>query len=95
MEAAISAIGDQLSRISQPAAVKPAVPSANDGETAKSPDAPQGEAVVAPVLSTPSPLIPVRNRRFSQVLSVETYRLHDRTVALRPDQVANLTTCSN
>jgi hypothetical protein len=40
-------------------------------------------------------VIPIRNRRYAQVLSVETYRLRDRAEGLRPDQIGNLTAIAN
>jgi hypothetical protein len=43
----------------------------------------------------PSPDIRVRNGRYSHVLSVDTYRLRDRTPNLRPDQVTNLSSAAN
>ena len=41
------------------------------------------------------PHLPVRNRRFDGVLSIETYRLIDRSLVLRADQVASLTSYAN
>jgi hypothetical protein len=41
------------------------------------------------------PNLPVRKRRFDVVLSIETYRLHDRSIVLRADQVASLTSYAN
>lgn len=43
----------------------------------------------------PSPLIPIRNRRFYSVLAVETYRLRDRSPVFRAEQVASLTSYAN
>jgi hypothetical protein len=43
----------------------------------------------------PSPLIPIRNRRFDSVLAVETYRLRDRSPVFRAEQVASLTSYAN
>ena len=43
----------------------------------------------------PSPLIPFRNPRFATVLSVDSYRLRDRSCALLPAQVSGLTTFAN
>jgi hypothetical protein len=55
---------------------------------------------VPPLLIPPSPQleapeIRVRNRRYSQVLAVESYRLRDRTPTLLPDQVNDLTRAAN
>jgi hypothetical protein len=41
------------------------------------------------------PVIPVRNRRYAEVLAVQNYRLRDRAQGLRPDQVATLTNVDN
>jgi hypothetical protein len=41
------------------------------------------------------PVIPVRNRRYAEVLAVQNYRLRDRAQGLRPDQVATLTNVAN
>jgi hypothetical protein len=41
------------------------------------------------------PVIPVRNRRYAEVLAVQKYRLRDRAQGLRPDQVATLTNVAN
>ena len=43
----------------------------------------------------PSPLIPIRNRRFDRVLAVDTYRLRDRSPVLRAEQVSSLTSYAN
>jgi hypothetical protein len=42
-------------------------------------------------VAIPSPLIPIRNRRFDSVLAVETYRLRDLSPVFRAEQVASLT----
>jgi hypothetical protein len=41
------------------------------------------------------PYLPVRNRRFDAVLSVESYRLLDRSPSIRAEQVASLTSYAN
>jgi hypothetical protein len=40
-------------------------------------------------------IIAIRNRRYSLVLSISTYRLRDRTSALLPYQASNLTSAAN
>jgi hypothetical protein len=42
-----------------------------------------------------TPTVRVRNRRYATVLSVDSYRLRDRTAGLRPDQISSLTTLAN
>ena len=42
-----------------------------------------------------TPAITVRNRPYVEVLSVDSYRLRDRTAGLRPDQVASLNLIAN
>jgi hypothetical protein len=46
-------------------------------------------------LGIPSPLIPIRNRRFDSVLAVKTYRLRDRSHVFRDEQVTSLTSYAN
>jgi hypothetical protein len=52
-----------------------------------------------PFISNPigilSPLIPIRNRRFDSVLTVETYPLRDRSPVFRAEQVTSLTSYAN
>jgi hypothetical protein len=83
IEQTLNLVVAQLARLSPAAPLHP-VP--------QSPVAP-----VAPVVTAPpaTPAITVRNRRYAEVLSVDTYRLRDRSDGLRPDQVATLTSLAN
>jgi hypothetical protein len=51
--------------------------------------------LVVPYQDEDVPVIPVRNRRYAEVLAVQNYRLRDRAQGLRPDQVATLTNVAN
>jgi hypothetical protein len=88
LESMILAIGEQMSRVSFPH--PPPRPPLN-GNPANS-SAPVND--VAAELPG-HPIIAIRNRRYSHVLSISTYRLRDRTSALLPDQVSNLTSAAN
>ena len=57
-------------------------------------DSPSFEYLTSPH-GIPSPLIPIRNRRFDRVLAVDTYRLRDRSPVLRAEQVSSLTSYAN
>jgi hypothetical protein len=82
LESAIATIGTQLARLS----VNPPAPHAPSTLPSS----------VDPAFPRPQhPEIGVRNRRYSQVLAVSNYRLRDRTEALRPDLVSNLTSAAN
>jgi hypothetical protein len=87
MENSLSAIIAQLGSLA-PRSQEP------ENRRARSPDR-ESLVLSRPVPSTNSPEIRVRNRRYAQVLAVESYRLRDRTPALLPDDVENLTKASN
>lgn len=88
LESTILAIGEQMSRASFPNP-PPLPPRENDPRDSSSP------VNDPPVDRLDHPVITIRNRRYEQVLAIATYRLRDRTDALRPDQVSNLTTAAN
>jgi hypothetical protein len=81
LEAMILALGDRIERMALPLQPPPIVHN--------------NPLVVPPRGENPPPHLPVRNRRFDVVLSIETYRLHDRSLVLRADQVASLTSYAN
>jgi hypothetical protein len=88
LESMILAIGEQMSRVSfpnpptrPPLNVNPANSSAHVNDVA-------AELPGHPIIAIP-------NRRYSHVLSISTFRLRDRTSALLPDQVSNLTSAAN
>jgi hypothetical protein len=77
LEALILALGDRIERMDLPLQPPPMVHN--------------NPPVVPPRSVNPPPHLPVRNRRFDVVLSIETYRLHDRSLVLRADHIASLT----
>lgn len=81
LEAMIRALGDRIERMAIP--LQPPPPICNPSPLVPS----RG--------TNPPPHIPVRNRRFDVVLSIETYRLIDRSLVIRADQVASLTSYAN
>jgi hypothetical protein len=82
LESAISTLSAQIAQIPTPAQAPDVT------NVARGPELPR-------VLIPASPQIAVRNRRYSQVLSVDAYRLQDRTTTLRDDQLSGLTGVSN
>jgi hypothetical protein len=81
LEAMILALGDRIERMAPPIQPPPIVHN------------------IPPIVSSrganSTPHLPVRNRRFDVVLSIDTYRLQDRSLVLRADQVASLTSYAN
>jgi hypothetical protein len=77
----IRALGDRIERIDIP--LQPPPPFCNP------------PPLVPSCGTNPPPHFPVRNRRFDVVLSIETYRLIDRSLVIRADQVASLKSYAN
>jgi hypothetical protein len=88
LESTILALGEQVSHVSFPH-LSPLPPANADPANSSSP------VNVAAAELPGHPVIAIRNRRYSHVLSISTYRLRDRTSALLPDQVSNLTSAAN
>lgn len=87
LETSLSAIMAQLGRLA---------PREEDAPDRRAPSSDRESLVLTrPVPPASAPEIRVRNRRYAQVLAIDSYRLRDRTAVLLPDEVNNLTKAAN